>query len=122
MQFYKKYIAKSYSILLTDTNLASDNPLRFRKNLLESIQKLIMTIDYDRDEKLQYNINREAAKISVLSSAKIDKYEYFAGEEILHSGQSRMIKQAKFTYSALVKALENKYKQLKTKEKNKLNL
>ena len=122
MQFYKKYIAKSYSILLTDTNLASDNPLRFRKNLLESIQKLIMTIDYNRDEKLQYNINREAAKISVLSSAKIDKYEYFAGEEILHSGQSRMIKQAKFTYSALVKALENKYKQLKTKEKNKLNL
>ena len=123
MQFYKKCIAKSYSILLTDTNLASDNPLRFRKNLLESIQKLIMTIDYNiRDEKLQYNINREAAKISVLSSAKIDKYEYFAGEEILHSGQSRMIKQAKFTYSALVKALENKYKQLKTKEKNKLNL
>ena len=122
MQFYKKYIAKSYSILLTDTNLASDNPLRFRKNLLESIQKLIMTIDYNRDEKLQYNINREAAEISVLSSAKIDKYEYFAGEEILHSGQSRMIKQAKFTYSALVKALENKYKQLKTKEKNKLNL
>ena len=122
MQFYKKYIAKSYSILLTDTNLASDNPLRFRKNLLESIQKLIMTIDYNRDEKLQYNINREAAKISVLSSAKIDKYEYFTGEEILHSGQSRMIKQAKFTYSALVKALENKYKQLKTKEKNKLNL
>ena len=122
MQFYKKCIAKSYSILLTDTNLASDNPLRFRKNLLESIQKLIMTIDYNRDEKLQYNINREAAKISVLSSAKIDKYEYFAGEEILHSGQSRMIKQAKFTYSALVKALENKYKQLKTKEKSKLNL
>ena len=122
MQFYKKCIAKSYSILLTDTNLASDNPLRFRKNLLESIQKLIMTIDYNRDEKLQYNINREAAKISVLSSAKIDKYEYFAGEEILHSGQSRMIKQAKFTYSALVKALENKYKQLKTKEKNMLNL
>ena len=122
MQFYKKCIAKSYSILLTDTNLASDNPLRFRKNLLESIQKLIMTIDYNRDEKLQYNINREAAKISVLSSAKIDKYEYFVGEEILHSGQSRMIKQAKFTYSALVKALENKYKQLKTKEKNKLNL
>ena len=122
MQFYKKCVAKSYSILLTDTNLASDNPLRFRKNLLESIQKLIMTIDYNRDEKLQYNINREAAKISVLSSAKIDKYEYFAGEEILHSGQSRMIKPAKFTYSALVKALENKYKQLKTKEKNKLNL
>ena len=38
-----------------------------------------------RDEKLQYNINREAAKILALSSNKIDKYEYLAGEEILPS-------------------------------------
>ena len=34
-------------------------------------------------EKLQYQINREAAKISSLSSGKINKYEYFTGEEIL---------------------------------------
>ena len=33
-----------------------------------------------RDEKLQYDINREAAKISALSSEKIDKYEYLTGE------------------------------------------
>ena len=32
------------------------------------------------DEQLQYNINREAAKISALSSGKIDKYEYLTGE------------------------------------------
>ena len=38
-----------------------------------------------RDEKLQYNINWEAAKILALSSNKIDKYEYLAGEEILPS-------------------------------------
>ena len=31
------------------------------------------------DEKLQYNINRETAKISALSLGKIDKYEYLAG-------------------------------------------
>ena len=51
-----------------------------------------MTID-DKviDEKLQYDINREAAKLSVLSSGKIDKYEYLTGEEILQSQQSRMI-------------------------------
>ena len=43
-----------------------------------------MTIkDQIRDEKLQYDINREAAKISDLSSGKIDKYEYLTGEEIL---------------------------------------
>ena len=34
-------------------------------------------------KKLQYDINWEAAKISALSSRKIDKYEYLTGEEIL---------------------------------------
>ena len=47
-----------------------------------------MTIDDKiRDEKLQYYINREAAKISTLSSGKIDKYKYLTGEEILPSDQ-----------------------------------
>ena len=42
-----------------------------------------MTIDNQiKDEKLQYDINREAAKISAFSSGKIDKHEYFAGVEI----------------------------------------
>ena len=43
-----------------------------------------MTIDEKiREENLQYDINREVAKMSVLWSGKIDKYEYRAGEEIL---------------------------------------
>ena len=42
-----------------------------------------MTInDQIRDEKLQYDINREAAKISTLSSDKINKYEYLTGEDV----------------------------------------
>ena len=61
--------------------------------------------DQIRDEKLQYDINREAAKISALSSNKIDKYEYLAGEEILPSSQKN-IEQAKFTCSPLGKAFE----------------
>ena len=41
-----------------------------------------MTInDQIRDEKLQYDINREAAKILALSSGKIHKYEYLTGEQ-----------------------------------------
>ena len=41
-----------------------------------------MTVeDQIRDEKLQYDINKEAAKISALSSGKIDKYEYLTGGE-----------------------------------------
>ena len=47
-----------------------------------------MTIeDQIRDEKLQYDINRETAKISASSSGKIDRYEYLTGEEILPYNQ-----------------------------------
>ena len=70
-----------------------------------------MTIeDKIKDEKLEYDINREAAKISALSSGKIDKYEYFTGEEILPSDQQQIIEQAKFTYSPLGKAFEKETK------------
>ena len=63
-----------------------------------------MTADYKiRDENLQYDINREAAKVSPLSSGKIDKYKYLSGEDILPSEQSGIIEQAKFTYSPLGK-------------------
>ena len=73
-----------------------------------------MTIDDQiRNEKLQYDINREAAKISALSSSKINKYEYLADKEILPSNQQQIIEQAKFTYSPLGKAFE---KQIKTIE------
>ena len=52
--------------------------------------------DKIRDEKFQYNISREAAKISALSSGKIDKYEYLTSEEILCSNRRQIIEQAKF--------------------------
>ena len=62
--------------------------------------------DQIRGEKLQYDINREAAKISALSSGKIHKYEYLTGEDILPSNQQQMIEQTKFAYSPLGKAFE----------------
>ena len=93
--------------MVIDTTLASGNYLRFRKNLLEIIQKLIMKIDDKiKDEKLQYDSNREAAKISALSSGKTEKYEYFIGEKISSSDQNRIIEQAKLTYFPLDKAFE----------------
>ena len=49
------------------------------------------TDDKIRDEKL-HDIKREAAKVSALSSVKIDKYEYLTGKEILHSNQRQIIK------------------------------
>ena len=59
--------------------------------------------DKIRDEKIQYDINNKAAQISVLTSGKIDKYEYLSGEEISFD-QSRIIEQAKFAYSPIGKA------------------
>ena len=69
--------------------------------------------DHIKAEKLQYDINREAAKISALSSDKLDKYEYLTGEEILPSNRQQIIQSAKFNYSPSGKAIE---KQIKTIE------
>ena len=66
--------------------------------------------DQLKDEKLQYDINREAAKISALSSSKIDKYEYLTGEGILPSNQQQIIEQGNFAYSILGKAFEKQKK------------
>ena len=70
----------------------------------------MIIIDRIRYEKLQYDINREVAKISALSPGKIHKYEYFTGEDILPSNQQQIIEQAKFTYSPLGKAFEKRIK------------
>ena len=100
------------------------NSSHFRKNLLDRIKKLLMTIDDKiRDKKQQHSINREAVKISELSSSKVilsdmqifDKYEFLTVEEILPSDQSRIIEQAKFTYSPLRKAFEKLIKTIENK-------
>ena len=74
----------------------------------------MMTInDQIKDEKLHYDINREAAKTSALSSGKRHKYEYLTGEDILPSTQQQIIEQTKFTYYPLDKVFD---KQIKTIE------
>ena len=79
-----------------------------------------MTIgDKNKDEKLQYDINREVEKISALSSGKIDKHEYITDEEILPSDQSRIIQQANFTYSPRGKAFEKHTKTIEEQGKIK---
>ena len=73
-----------------------------------------MTInDQIRDEKVQYDINKEAVTISSKSSGSFRKYEYLTGEELFPSNQHQIIEQAKFTYSPLGKPFE---KQIKTIE------
>ena len=80
-----------------------------------------MTIDDKiRDEKLKYNFNREATKISALSSGKIYKYDFLTGEEILSSDQSKTIEQAQFKYSPLGKAFENQTKKIVDQEEKQI--
>ena len=66
-----------------------------------------------KNKRIKFNINREAAKISALSSGKIRKCEYLTGEDIFPSNQQQVIEQAKFTYCLLGKTFE---KQIKTIE------
>ena len=64
-----------------------------------------MTVnDQIEDEKLQYDIARQAAKMLALSSGNINECEYLTGEEILPSNQKQVIEQSKFTYSPLGEA------------------
>ena len=105
--------------------MTSDNPLPFRCNLLEKIYKLLMTIDDKiRDEKLQCDVNREAAKTSSLSSVQIDM-NVLQTKKILPTNQNHIIKKAKFTYSPLGESLEGQTEklkmQLKTKKKKRNN-
>ena len=64
--------------------------------------------DQIRDEKLQYDINREAAKVSALSSGKTDMYEYLTGEDILPSNQQQIINKLNLLILLLGKLLKNK--------------
>ena len=81
-----------------------------------------MTIEYQiKDKKLQYDINREAAKTSALSSGQINKYEYLTGEAILPSNQQQIFEQAKFTYSLLGKPFEKETKAIEDQGKKQVD-
>ena len=82
-----------------------------------------MTIhDQIKDEKLQYDVNREAAKISALSSGKFNKYECLTGEEVLPSNKQQIIEQAKFKYSPLGKAFEKQVKTIEDQGKKQIEV
>ena len=81
-----------------------------------------MTInDQIRNEKLQYDLNREAAKISALPSGKIHKYKYLTGEDILPSNQPQINEQAKSSYSPLGKAFEKQIKTIKNQGEKQID-
>ena len=80
----------------------------------------MITDEKIRGEKLQYDINREVAKILALSSRKIDIYEYLTFKEVLPDDVRRLIKQAKSAFSSSEKALENKTETIKNQDKKEI--
>ena len=95
---YKIFTVKPYFFLAINTSLASDNPLNLRYNLERMWKLIIITVDKIRDEKLQFDINREVTNIFPLSSGKINNNEYLTSEKISFSFQNQVKDRAKFTY------------------------
>ena len=74
------------------------------------------------DEKLHYNINREPARISGLSSDEVNKCEYLTGEEILNSDQSIMTELAEFKYYPLGIVFEKQNKTMENQGKKQVKV
>ena len=96
MELCRKCAAEPYPFLFIDTTLPLNNPLHFRKILLEEVYRAVMTIvekirEYVLQKNLQYDIKRAAAKISALLLGNIDKYEYLTGKQILPLHQHRIL-------------------------------
>ena len=93
----------------------ASNPLRLIKNLLLFYKNDITDELKILDEKIkanqaQYDLDREAAKISALSSKKLDKYEYLSGEDLGH--KPGVVERAKFEYSPLGMTLSKGLKKM----------
>ena len=112
-RFVANCTAKLHSFLVNNTTLHKII-LCLTPNPLEIIKKVIN--EKIRNETIQCNINREAAKISALLPEKIDKYEYLTGKEILWSGPSQIIEKAKFTYSPFGKTFQKQRKPSKMRQ------
>ena len=118
VRIYRKCIRKLYSFLIIDTMLPADDPFKFRKTLFSSCKD----DSNDQSKKImqneaQYDLRRKAAKISALSSNKLDKYEYLAGEDL--DLKPSTVEQAKFEYSPLGRAFN---RGLKDEDKKKKDL
>ena len=62
--------------------------------------------------QLKYRLNQQA---------KLRKYEYLTGEDIISSNQQQIIEQTKFTYSPLGKALEKQTKTIEDQGKKQVD-
>ena len=107
VKIYKNYRSEPYSFSTNDTLLPAGDPLRLRKNLFGFIIKMSLTEelkvldDKNKANQVQFDLDREAAKISALSSVEFEKYKYLTGEDLRY--KPGVVEKAKFEYSPLGK-------------------
>ena len=82
---------------------------------MKLIDELKILDDKIKANQAQCDLNREAAKISALSSKDLDKYEYLTGENVGY--KPIVVKQAKFEYSPLSKFFNKWLKEEDKKER-----
>ena len=84
MKLYKDYIKEPYSFLLNDTTLSSDNQYNLVRTYYKiSISEKIKAINNKIEQnKAQYDLDRQTAKIPALSSGNVSKYEFLAGKDV----------------------------------------
>ena len=122
LKVYRYCTKEPYSFLTINTTLPADNHMRFRKNFfilcfikMTLTEQVKILDDKIKSNKAQYDLDREAAKISALSSKDLEKYEYLTGEDLGHKPD--VIERAKFEYSALGEAFNKVFKK---DDKNKI--
>ena len=85
MKLYKNYTKEPFLLLINDTILTSDSPLRFKKILFKmSVGEKIKAINNKiKQSKVQYTLDEQTAKISALSSRNVSKYKFLTGKDVL---------------------------------------
>ena len=87
MKLWKYYTKEPYLFLVNDTTFSSNKPFRFGKNL--RISEKIKAIDNKiKQNKAQYNLDRQIAKIFTLSSGNVNEYEFLTDQDILSENKS----------------------------------
>ena len=123
MKIYKRCSRRSFSFLTTDTTLPANNSLGFKRKSFKSFIKMTLTDDLNnldgktKANQSEYDIDREAAKMPVLSSKELFKYEYLTGEDLEYKPE--VLEEINFEYSPLGETLSNKAKS-KTDKRNKV--
>ena len=121
MNIYGESAKETYSFLTIDTKFLASDPLRFRKTCFNLIKMTVTDHLKILDDKIkanqsQYDLSREEAKISALSSKNLlDKYEYLTGEELRY--KSSVFEKAKFELFPLGMVLTNNTKSKTNKNK-----